>query len=80
MNDKETSTRVIVEVFEDLAKLAVDREQALGIVVIIDELGKLLEHAALHPEESDVQVLQEMAEAASRSHEYPIWFVTILHQ
>ncbi len=80
IKDREISTRAVVEVFEDLAKLAVKKEQGLGIVVVVDELGKLLEHAALHPEESDVQVLQEMAEAASRSHEYPIWFVTILHQ
>ncbi|GAI65305.1 unnamed protein product [marine sediment metagenome] len=54
--------------------------QALGIIIIVDELGKLLEHAALQPEESDLHILQEMAEAASRSYEYPIWFITILHQ
>lgn len=80
MKDRKISTRSVVEVFEDLAKLVVEKEQGLGIVVVVDELGKLLEHAALHPEESDMQVLQELAEAASRSHECPIWFVTILHQ
>lgn len=73
-------TKAVVRVFEDLARIAVEREQALGVVVIVDELGKLLEHAALHAEDSDVQVLQEMAEAASRSHDYPLWFITILHQ
>lgn len=75
-----TGTRALVELFEDLAKLSMQEERASGIIVIVDELGKLLEHAALRPEESDLNVLQEMAEAASRSYEYPIWFITILHQ
>ena len=75
-----TDTRALVELFEDLARLSVQEDQALGIIVIVDELGKLLEHAALRPEESDLHILQEMAEAASRSSEYPMWFVTILHQ
>lgn len=75
-----TDTRALVELFEDLARLSVKEEQALGIIVIVDELGKLLEHAALRPEESDLHILQEMAEAASRSYEYPMWFITILHQ
>ena len=74
------STCTVVGLFEHLAELAVQKEQALGIVVVLDELGKLLEYAASYPEASDVQVLQEMAEAASRSYAYPLWFVTILHQ
>ena len=73
------NTRQIVQLFEDLAKLAVAKG-ALGVIVIIDELGKLLEHAALQPEDSDLHLLQEMAEAASRSHEHPFWFITILQQ
>ena len=75
-----SDTRALIELFEDLAKLSIQEDRASGIIVIVDELGKLLEHAALRPEESDLHILQEMAEAASRSHEYPIWFITILHQ
>ncbi|MBI2830763.1 MAG: hypothetical protein HYX79_00700 [Chloroflexi bacterium] len=71
---------MIVELFEDLAKLAVEEENLLGVVVIVDELGKLLEHAALEPAESDIHILQEMAEFASRSNDHPLWFITILHQ
>jgi hypothetical protein len=74
------TTREIVALYEDLAKLSVQENGALGIIVIVDELGKLLEQAALKPEESDLHLLQEMAEAASRSNDYPIWFITILHQ
>ena len=73
------STRVVVDVFEELASLA-KKDGALGIIVIVDELGKLLEYAALHPDGSDIHLLQEMAEAASRSQEHPLWFITILHQ
>jgi len=80
VDNPKPSTRQVVVLFEDLAKLAREQESAQGVIVIVDELGKLLEHAALHPGDSDVQVLQELAEAASRSHENPLWFITILHQ
>ena len=72
-------TRQITKIFEDLAELAVSLG-ALGLIVIVDELGKLLEYAALNPEESDIHLLQELAEAASRSHQHPFWFITILQQ
>ena len=75
----EVNTRTVVQMFEDTAKLAV-QDGSQGIVVIVDELGKLLEHAALEPEHNDIHLLQELAEAASRSKESPIWFITILHQ
>jgi hypothetical protein len=50
-----------------------------GLLLVIDELGKLLEYAASHPEEGDVFALQTLAEAASRS-EKPFLLLTILHQ
>ena len=53
---------------------------ALGLLIIYDELGKTLEYAALHPERSDVGILQAMAEAAARSEEAPVGLITILHQ
>jgi hypothetical protein len=49
-----------------------------GLLIIMDEFGKFLEHAALHPENDDLLVLQHLAEAASRS-DIPIVFITILH-
>jgi len=51
-----------------------------GLLVVIDELGKFLEYAALHPEAGDVQALQELAEASVRSARHPVLLVTILHQ
>src|SRR5262249_28128530 len=52
---------------------------AAGILLIVDELGKFLEYGATNPEQGDVFVLQELAEAATRSKR-PFLFVTILHQ
>ncbi len=52
----------------------------LGMLFIFDELGKPLEFAASHPEETDIYLLQELAEFANRSAEIPFVFVGILHQ
>lgn len=38
-----------------------------GLFVVLDELGKFMEHAALHPTEDDIFVLQSLAEGAARS-------------
>lgn len=63
------------------ATAEVKKRGCSGLLVILDELGKFLEFAAQHPEKSDLQVLQEMAEMAVRSdNEAPVLFVTILHQ
>jgi hypothetical protein len=57
---------------------SVRRRRKAGLFVVVDELGKFLEYAALHPDEADVFVLQPLAEAAARS-EVPVLFLTILH-
>jgi hypothetical protein len=51
-----------------------------GLLLIIDELGKFLEYAALHPERQDVFLLQRLAETASRSTDEPLFLVCLLHQ
>lgn len=56
-----------------------DAKQPIGLLVVIDELGKLLEYAALNPQASDIFLLQELAEATRRTR--PAFFlITILHQ
>lgn len=80
LDSGKASTREVVQVFEHLAELAVKSSGFLGVVVVVDELGKLLEHSALHPDEGDIHVLQEFAEAAARSYDRPLWLLTILHQ
>src|SRR5262249_43946967 len=49
-----------------------------GLLVVVDELGKFLEHASLHPGVDDLFVLQHLAEGAAR---FPgrILLLTIQH-
>lgn len=56
------------------------RPDTKGILIVFDEMGKALEHAASHPQESDLYLLQELAEFASRSNSHPLVFIGILHQ
>ena len=70
----------IVELFEEANDyLERSGSQTTGLLLIIDELGKFLEFGAINPEQGDVFVLQELAEAATRSKR-PFLFLTILHQ
>lgn len=57
-----------------------DAGQVSGICLVVDELGKFLEYAMLHPERQDVYLLQRLAELASRSGEFPLLLLGILHQ
>jgi hypothetical protein len=54
--------------------------KASGLLIILDELGKFLEYAALHPEQQDIFLMQRLAELASRSGNTPIFVVGLLHQ
>lgn len=51
-----------------------------GVILVLDEMGKLLEYAASHPEAIDVYTFQEIAEFANRSGDKPFVFVGVLHQ
>jgi hypothetical protein len=55
-------------------------ENTSGVIIILDELGKFFEFAALHPSRDDIYLLQQLAELASRSGEKPIVVVGLLHQ
>lgn len=51
-----------------------------GVLLLIDELGKFIEHAALNPEAGDLMSLQQIAEAASHPTEQGLLVVAMLHQ
>lgn len=51
-----------------------------GVLLIIDELGKLLEHASQRHEREDVFILQRLAEMAARSGDQPFILLGMLHQ
>jgi hypothetical protein len=64
----------------DLFALAAQECERAGVLLLVDELGKFLEYAAGHPKDSDIFVLQELAEAAARSGTAPLFMLTALHQ
>ncbi len=73
------SPRQVADTYRRAAELSSDAG-ADGVLLIIDEMGKFLEYAALHPSTGDLFALQEMAEAASRSGDHPLILLTVLHQ
>ena len=73
--------RRVVEMFEEMARrVGSSRKSGVGLLIVVDELGKLLEYAATHPTVSDIFVLQELAEATKRKSDHPIFLITVLHQ
>ena len=73
------SATEITALFES-ATLTIKKKGGHGLLLVIDELGKFLEHAAQHPAQGDVFVLQTLAEFATRSDQTPLFLITILHQ
>ena len=51
-----------------------------GVLLVIDELGKLLEYAASEPGREDIFLLQKLAEKAHGSGDVPFYFLGLLHQ
>jgi hypothetical protein len=69
-----------LELVRSMHELVVSHEENVaGTVIIIDELGKLLEFAARHPDRADVFSLQQIAELASVSTG-SLNIIGILHQ
>jgi hypothetical protein len=78
-NGQPLDSRQIVDAISSLSEAARATGYE-GVLLIVDELGKLFEYAARYPQKSDVFVLQELAEQAARSNSNPILFVGLLHQ
>lgn len=74
-----TEDQVFQLILKVNSRIIVD-SKGKGLLLILDELGKFLEFAALHPQRQDVFLLQRLAEAASRSSEEPLFVVSLLHQ
>jgi len=76
--EAEGSVRTLEQLVSTLMRRTSDRN--LGVLLIIDELGKLLEYAAMNPDREDVFALQRLGELAARSGDQPFLLVGILHQ
>ncbi|MBE7483613.1 MAG: hypothetical protein HS104_26995 [Polyangiaceae bacterium] len=78
---RKITARDVVELTERAAaKVKESAQPGDGLLLILDEAGKPLEFAAHQPDGADVQLLQELAEAANRSADTPLVLVVMLHQ
>ncbi len=77
----ETESRAIIRWIKLLIeKISQKKYGYLGMLLVFDEMGKPLEFASAHPDQTDIYLLQELAEFANRSGDTPFVFVGILHQ
>ena len=74
-----TDDQIFRLILEVNSRIIVD-SKGKGLILILDELGKFLEFAALHPQRQDIFLLQRLAEAASRSGDQALFVVCLLHQ
>ena len=77
---QEPGDEQIVDAILDANSQIMADSKGQGLLLIVDELGKFLEFAALNPHRQDVFVLQRLGEAASRSGNEPLFVVCLLHQ
>ncbi len=71
---------IAISLLSEAASYLRENDKASGVLLVLDELGKFLEYAALHPERQDIYFLQTLAEAAARSREAPVVVIGLLHQ
>jgi hypothetical protein len=67
------------EIAADFADV-VAKEGYQGLAILIDEVGKFVEYAALHPEQSDLIAIQQVAEAACKANDDRLVVIAMLHQ
>ncbi len=77
---KEPTDEEVIDILDAVNQYLALSEKGSGLLVIIDELGKFLEFAAMNPERQDIYFLQRLAEAAARSGKQQLLVVGILHQ
>ena len=73
-------TSEIIDLISDLQK-TVHNAKGVGVLIIVDELGKFLEFEARHRNANDIYLLQAIAEAAFKPNNLvPLHLVVLLHQ
>jgi len=70
----------VSEVLGRFVEYAVSATAHQGALLLVDEMGKFLEHAALRPEQADAHVFQRIAEMAAGGSKHPLAVVGFLHQ
>ena len=77
---EEISTTAVLNALTRLSDNLVISGKTRGILIVIDELGKFLEHAARSQSAGEVFVLQQLAEATNQGTSQGLYLITILHQ
>lgn len=75
---KPANTKELLDIVTDTITALQRNGRSAGVLLIIDELGKYLEHAARNNE--DIYLLQVLAEATASIPNNGLLLVTILHQ
>ncbi len=70
----------VIDLIREANQEIVAKERATGLLIILDELGKFLEYAALHPERQDIFLLQQLAELSAAPGRHQLFLVGLLHQ
>jgi hypothetical protein len=68
------------EMAYDFSKIVTSNLGFNGLTLLIDEVGKFVEYAALHPEQGDLIALQQVAEVACTQGHDELMVVAMLHQ
>ncbi|WP_342618394.1 hypothetical protein [Rhodoferax sp. GW822-FHT02A01] len=68
------------EMAHDFSKIVTANLGFNGLTLLIDEVGKFVEYAALHPEHGDLIALQQVAEIACAQGRDELMVVAMLHQ
>jgi len=74
------SDQQAVEFLKEANTKLIQSKRVGGILLVMDEVGKFLEFAAMAPAQQDVFFLQQLAEAACRSAKHPLVVICLLHQ
>lgn len=69
----------IGELTSDLTEAAISAGYG-GVLFMIDEIGKFVEHAALYPQHGDLIALQQIAELACKGGDDRLVVIAMLHQ
>ena len=69
----------LLELLDGVGSYATERGWS-GLFVVLDELGKFLEYAALNPDEEDLYILQRLAEGSSANTGFSLVVLGLLHQ
>jgi len=79
-SSKTITDDAVMEMVTEANSFIKTSRKGTGLLIILDELGKFLEFAALHPDRQDVYFLQKLGEIAARSGKSPLFVVGLLHQ